>query len=59
MEKTSIYTNGKNEGLKSLENKSAKNRNVRKEKIEARIFALRNIASEALKDFINNEYEGI
>ena len=60
MEKTSIYTNGKNEGLKMPDfNKGGKSLQVKKKRVEARLFALRNIASEALKDFINNEYEGI
>jgi hypothetical protein len=56
MQKTIDYTNSKNKSLKMAVNKSVDNR---KKKVEARIFALRNIASEALNDFIYNEYEGM
>ena len=59
MEKTIDYINKEIKGLKMTENKKRQAGEIRKKKVEARIFSLRNIASEALKDFIYNEYEGI
>lgn len=61
MEKTSKYMSYENEGLKLSDfNKvGGKAISVKKKKLESRIFALRNVASEALKEFIYNEYEGI
>ena len=57
MKKTSISINRDMEGLKRAKMKLP--RNYRKKHVEGRLLAVRNIASEALKDFIYNEYEGI
>jgi hypothetical protein len=39
--------------------KRAKLKPVKGDKYKSRLFKLRNIACEALKDFIMNEYEGV
>lgn len=59
MVKTIDYINSKDDGLKSLVNKDYKKPSKNKVRLEKRLFALRNIASEALNEFINNEYNDV
>jgi hypothetical protein len=60
MEKTTGSTSGKIKGLKYGSYMGVfDKREKRKEKIELRLFALRNIASNALNIFIMHEYDDV